>query len=85
MYFLRVVAGGEEDPAVTRSGLLRYRDWIEMEIVDVRKQPLPHATYNLLLSDGSVRQGQADGRGTLREEDVPPGPYRIVELKRPSS
>jgi len=56
-----------------RSGLLRYRDWIELQLKDDKGEPAAEASYTLHLPNGSTRSGKLDKNGCAREEDLPPG------------
>jgi uncharacterized Zn-binding protein involved in type VI secretion len=57
----------------TRSDLLEYRDWIELELTNSAHQPIADKQYLLYLPSGQVRRGSLDGNGFKREEDVTPG------------
>jgi hypothetical protein len=56
-----------------RSGLLRYHDWIDIDLEDDDGKKLGNQTYRLHLASGEVREGKLDGNGHAREENVPPG------------
>ncbi|MFQ5551509.1 MAG: hypothetical protein ACE5FJ_09775, partial [Gemmatimonadales bacterium] len=73
-YFFRVNIGG----VGADSGLLQFRDWIQVELVNAEGRPVPEADYELTLPDGTTRTGTLDDNGIAREEDVPPGPVRLV-------
>jgi uncharacterized Zn-binding protein involved in type VI secretion len=60
-------------PCSARSAYLRYKDYLEIELVDERGRPVANEPYVVTFSSGEVREGQLDGRGYAREEDVPPG------------
>jgi protocatechuate 3,4-dioxygenase beta subunit len=70
-YFFRVTAKGE----TTESGLLRFRDWIEIRLLDGHGEPVAGAEYVILFADGSKTQGKLDKHGSATINDVPPGPY----------
>lgn len=73
VFFFEVVLG----PCKARSGVLRYEDYIEIEVVDEDGAPLASEDYVLYLSSGEVRKGQTDGAGKLREENVAPGGHSV--------
>jgi uncharacterized Zn-binding protein involved in type VI secretion len=56
-----------------RSGLLRYKDWVELEIKDDMDKPAAEAAYVLHLPNGSTRTGTLDKDGYAKEENLPPG------------
>lgn len=77
-YFFTVKLGDAEYGKKQESGLLLFRDWIEVELLDSNGQPVPNQDYILRLADGTEKRGQLDGEGKARVEDVPPGKFRIV-------
>ena len=56
-----------------RSGLLEYKDWIEIELRDEEDNPIPNEEYILYLKNGQIRKGMLDNNGFKREEKIPPG------------
>jgi len=65
-----------------RSGLLRFKDWVEVELKDEDGNAIGNKKYRVSLSNGETRSGTLDGNGTAREENVPPGPVRTsVDVK----
>ena len=61
-----------------RSGLLEYKDYIEIELTDDDGQPLAGEEYIAYLANGQIRQGKLDSKGYKKIEKVPPGPWDIV-------
>jgi len=55
------------------SGLLTFKDYIEITLKDMAGNPRPNENYKLHLPDGSERAGQLDANGYARERDIPPG------------
>lgn len=72
-YFFRVEVHG----LTAESGLLEFKDSIEIKLVNVFGQPVPNQAYLLYGPDGEQREGELDDRGRAEESDVPPGPYRV--------
>ncbi len=72
-YFFRITIGGVS----ADSGLLLFKDWVEIDLKDQAGKPIPDQDYELKLPDGTTRKGKLDANGTAREKDVPPGPYTI--------
>jgi len=79
-YFVAEVGG-----LTQRSGILTYRDWIELRIKDDEGNPLMYKKYKLFLSNGEVRTGFLDASGYAKIENIPPGPVRVVIDPRVSS
>jgi len=67
-----------------RSGLLEYKDWIEIELTDENGKALANEDYIIYFSDGEIRKGKLDGSGKKREEKVPPAKHRVAFPKYPS-
>lgn len=65
------------DPVKTRSGMLTFQDWIEIELKDADDNPVPNAKYEVTLPSGEVKRGQLDGNGLARIDGVPPGDYDV--------
>ncbi|MFH1897404.1 MAG: hypothetical protein ABH886_04085 [Candidatus Desantisbacteria bacterium] len=55
-----------------RSGLLDFKDWIEIELKDEDGKPVGGEEYILYLSNGTVKKGKLDQNGYKRVEDIPP-------------
>lgn len=72
-YFFRVKVG----EVTAESGLLKFKDWIEIELTDDEGKPIPSKKYKLRLPDGAEREGTLDGEGRAREENIPPGPVDV--------
>lgn len=72
-YFFRVIVAGVS----TDSGLLEFKDWIEIELKDEEGNPIPNEDYNLFLPDGKKRKGKLDKNGYTIEKNIPPGKCKI--------
>lgn len=72
-YFI-VKAGG----AGGRSGLLWYRDYIELSLKDAEGKALANKKVKLFFPDGSVKEATLDGSGYAKVEKIPPGKAKIV-------
>ena len=72
-YFFRVnIAGVSAD-----SGLLEFKDWIEIKLKNQSGIPIPDEDYVLTLPDGSQIKGKVDELGNAIEKDIPPGVCKI--------
>jgi len=72
-YYFRVEVAG----IAARSGILDYKDWLDLEFKDDEGNPLANKTYKLLLPSGQVRTGKLDGSGCARVENLPPGRIKV--------
>jgi len=68
-YYFEVVV----EMCKARSGLLKFKDWIEIELKDEEGNPIANEEYFLYLSNGEVREGNLDRKGYKKEEKIPPG------------
>jgi uncharacterized protein (DUF2345 family) len=62
----------EEDETTTK------KSWIEIELVDEAKAPVPGEGYEITLPDGSVAKGTLDGKGFARVEGIEPGTCKVT-------
>ena len=60
-----------------RSGLLKYKDWVEIELRDENDEPMKGAKYVLHLSNGTVRTGTLDNQGKAKEENLPAQSHKV--------
>jgi uncharacterized Zn-binding protein involved in type VI secretion len=67
-FFKAAIAG-----LVERSGVLTYRDYVEIQLNDEDNNPIGNAQYQIALSTGEIRTGTLDGNGFARVNNVPPG------------
>ena len=72
-YFFRVVLGERSED----SGLLKFKDWIEIVLKNSKGNLIPNEKYILCFPDGQERRGQLDTNGILYEENLPPGPFKV--------
>jgi type VI secretion system secreted protein VgrG len=54
------------------------KSWIEIELVDEEKNPVPGEKYKITLPDGKVAQGTLDNEGFARVEGIEPGTCQIA-------
>jgi hypothetical protein len=76
-YFFVVVIEGHAIGTEQQSGLLEFKDWVNLQYTDWSGEPVPDASYTLILPDGSERKGRLDSDGRKREENIPPGKIRV--------
>lgn len=72
-YFFRVIIAGVS----ADSGLLPFKDWVEIQINDRLGNPIKNENYILHLPDGSEKKGKLDENGYAKVEDIPPGTFTI--------
>jgi len=71
----------EADGCKARSGMLRFKDWVEVEVKDEEGSILADEECRVVLASGEIRKLTTDKKGRVRIDDVPPGPVH-VELPR---
>lgn len=55
------------------------KSWIEIELVDEEKQPVPGERYKITLPDGEkIAEGTLDEKGFARVEGIDPGTCKIT-------
>ena len=59
------------------SEIIKFKDWIEIKLVDSDGYPMKNVEYELHLPDGETKKGKLDDEGYAKVEDVPPGKYGI--------
>lgn len=73
-YFFRVVCAGK----LADSGLLKFKDFVSIQLLDSNGDPISEMEYELRLADGSLVDGKLDNDGKLQLEVLSPGPISIV-------
>lgn len=76
-YFFTIKVGETEFGLEQESGLLTFKDWIEIECEDPYGDPAANAEFVLTLPDGSEKKGRLDSEGRARITGVPPGPCTV--------
>jgi hypothetical protein len=72
-YFFTVKVDSQEFGKDQASGLLEFKDWIEITGEDPYGEPATDAEYVLTLPDGSQKRGKLDANGKALVDGVPPG------------
>ncbi len=62
----------------SRSGVIRYQDWIELELKDEDGNTIGGAEYTLHLQNGKIIKGNLDDNGYAKVEDIAPGKVRVT-------
>ena len=75
-YFFRVVSAGKS----ADSGLLKFKDWVEVKLKDQEGNPVKEAEFEIQLPDGQKKSGKLDDSGYAKVEDIPPGKF-IINFK----
>ena len=76
-YFFTVEIEGRKFGEEQESGLLKFKDWIEIKLVN----PTGKEKYTLRFPDGSERKGKFGKDGIIKEEKTVPGRHSI-EVER---
>lgn len=77
-YFFTVKVDKQEFGRKQESGLLEFKDWIELGWNDEIGHPLANRDIIVYLADGTEQRATLDGNGRVRLEDIPPGGFRAV-------
>lgn len=73
-YFFRVICAGKS----ADSGLLKFKDWVEIEWIYPDGSKAANKNFKLLLADGTQKTESFNDQGIYRLEDTSPGPFKIV-------
>jgi hypothetical protein len=76
-YFFVVDVYGAKFGKEQESGLLEFKDWIEISLKDEKGVAMGDIEYELTLPDNSTRKGKLDSNGRATEKDVPPGRSKV--------
>jgi uncharacterized Zn-binding protein involved in type VI secretion len=73
-FFFKVTSDGIN----ARSGILSFKDYLELEYKDEDGNPIGDVEYKLTLSNGVIKEGKLDKNGYAKIENVPPGKVEVV-------
>jgi hypothetical protein len=76
-YFFTLKVDNMEYGKEQESGLLKFKDWVEISLQNHVGAPVVDQKYILHLPDGSKREGQLDSDGYAHEDDIPPGEVTV--------
>jgi hypothetical protein len=76
-YFFVVVIDGVRIGMKQESGLLKFKDWVSLELVSPGGKPYANVKYTITLADGAQKNGTLDKDGKARIDRIPPGPYKV--------
>ena len=62
----------------SRSSVIKYQDWIELELTDEDGKKIGGAEYTLHLQNGQIVKGNLDDNGYAKVEDIAPGKVRVT-------
>ena len=81
-FYFKVDVGG----LTAKSGLLIYKDFIELELEDDDGNKIKNVKYYVRLPNGGVKEGYLDSNGYAKVENLPPGKvevdYDIKDIKQ---
>jgi hypothetical protein len=72
-YFFVIDINGFKAGMQRESGILAFKDYIEISLLDVEGNPKADERYVIHFPDGSTKEGRLDPRGMAREDGIPPG------------
>ena len=76
-YFFTVKVEDTEFGKEQESGLLEFKDWIEIECVDDRGDPLANEDLKIATADGREHSVQTDNNGKAGLDGISPGRVKI--------
>jgi len=72
-FFFKVTSDGVN----ARSGILTYKDYIELELKDEEGNPVKQAKYQVKMANGVIKEDKLDDNGYAKVENVPPGKVEV--------
>jgi hypothetical protein len=72
-YFFTITIGAQEIGKNQESGILNFKDWIEIKLTEGDGEAIGNEDYKVYLPDGQEISGTLDETGFAREENIPPG------------
>ena len=73
IYYFEVVINNLK----ARSGILNFKDFVEIYLKDENGSPLGNKDYILTFSNGTVRKGKLDSNGYKKEENIPAAHWSV--------
>jgi uncharacterized Zn-binding protein involved in type VI secretion len=67
-YYFDVVVGNLK----ARSGVLSYRDYLEIKLVEDNGKPIGNVKYRVYLADGTIKEGTLDANGYAKIDKIQP-------------
>jgi uncharacterized Zn-binding protein involved in type VI secretion len=80
-YYFEIIIGRIK----TRSGLLAYKDFIEIELKNIDDKPITNAEYIVYLETGEIRKGKLDSNGLKKIGKLPPVRWKVEFPDHPLS
>ena len=77
-FFFTVKIDNEEYGKEQESGLIKFIDWFNFQLLDDSGNPFSEKKYLILLPDGTDREGTLNEIGQGSEKDLPPGKLTII-------
>lgn len=77
-YFFVVDVNGGRFGIGQESGLLMFKDWLEIDAKDDKEISLENEDYEIELPDGTKVSGKTDSEGNIKLENIPPGKFTIT-------
>jgi uncharacterized surface anchored protein len=74
-YFFVIDVHGRRFGDKQESGLLIFKDWIQLEACDELGDVLSNANFQITLADGTEVKGKLDENGAIRIDNLSPGQY----------
>jgi len=77
-YFFTVKVDRAEFGREQESGLLTFKDWLEITLKNEDGSPAADVEYRVVLPDGTEKSGRLDSDGRARLDGIPPGTCTVT-------
>ena len=76
-YFFVIDIDGYKLGEKQESGLLEFKDWIEITFKNKNNIAIPNLNYVVKLPDGKEKKGKLNSEGYAKIDGIPPGQYEV--------
>jgi len=76
-YFFVVIVDNITVGKKQESGLLTFKDWVEIEFLNGKGEPVADVEYELTFADGTTKKGKTTVPEKAVEKDIPPGKVTV--------
>jgi len=76
-FFFVVVVDGVRMGIKQESGLMKFKDWVEILLVDSKDRPIADHDFTVTFADGTQGSGTTDGFGKATIKNCCAGPYTV--------
>jgi hypothetical protein len=84
-YFFVVEMEGALLGVKQESGLMKFKDWIQIKLCDDNGNPMANKQFIVHFSDGTSQKGTLDSSGKAQIASISPGPIQVEYPNKPNN